>query len=191
MCNHFRGYVWRAWNFANPGLNYTEFLCHSLLWVQNTTLIITIFQQPSETSGTATSTILFSANAGLPHSSSTSGLVLSPAAEPFPRNLRTANPTTRDQLAYTRLRKLYAMEERVGWIMIEHSIKAEVDPSLRWNTLLPGLLASMMLGHGTGEGALFCTMCRDIDHTHAQCALLCAHLPTAQAPTATSPVPRR
>ena len=24
MCNRFRGYVRRAWNFADPGLNYTE-----------------------------------------------------------------------------------------------------------------------------------------------------------------------
>ena len=49
--------------------------------------ITTISQQPSGTPVTATSTDPPGANAGLPHPSSTSGLVLSPAAEPFPRKL--------------------------------------------------------------------------------------------------------
>ena len=54
---------------------------------QNTTPITTISQQPSDTPGTATSTVLSGPNAGLPHLSSTSGLVLSPTAEQFPRKL--------------------------------------------------------------------------------------------------------
>ena len=78
--------------------------------------------------------------------------------------------------------------------MIEHSVN-----KLQWTisvvehigTSLPRLLASTMLGRATGQGALFCTLCRDIDHTRVQCALLCMHPPTTRTPTATSPVPRR
>ena len=54
---------------------------------QNTMPITTMSQELSGTSGTATSTILPGINAVLPHLSSTSGLVLSSAAEPFPRKL--------------------------------------------------------------------------------------------------------
>ena len=220
--------------------------------------ITTISQQPSGTPVTATSTDPPGANAGLPHPSSTSGLVLSPAAEPFPRKLvdkvnsgqfvemrelmadniallhqleamhgysplhlagvarprlrdvssltswcycflgyiaiRTADPTTRDQLAYARLIIREALRHGgAGWLDYDRAFRqqAAVDPSLRWNTLLPGLLASTMLGRGTGQGALFCTLCRDVDHTRTQCALLCLHPPTARAPTTTSPVSRR
>ena len=225
---------------------------------QNTTPITTISQQPSDTPGTATSTVLSGANAGLPHLSSTSGLVLSPATEPFPWKLvdkvnsgqfvemrelladniallhqleamhgysplhlagvarprlrdvsslttwcycflayiamRTTDPTTRDQLAYARLIIREALRHGgAGWLDYDRAFRqqAAVDPSLRWNTLLPGLLASMMLGRGTGQGALFCTLCRDVDHTRAQYALLCMHPPTTRTSTATSPVPRR
>ena len=224
---------------------------------QNTTPITTISQQPSDTPGTATSTVVSGANAGLPHLSSTSGLVLSPAAEQFPQKLvdkvnsgqfvemrelladniallhqleamhgysplhlagvarpqlhdvssltkwccflayiaiRTADPTTHDQFAYTRLIIREALRHKgAGWLDYDRAFRqqAAVDPSLRWNTLLSGLLASTMLGRGTRQGVLFCTLCRDVDHTRTQCALLCMHPPTTWTPTATSPVPRR
>ena len=103
--------------------------------------------------------------------------------------MRTTDPTTRDQLAYARLIIREALcHGGVGWLDYDRAFRqqATVDPSLRWNTLLPGLLASTMLGCGTGQGALFCTLCRDVDHTRAQCALLCMHPPTTQTPTTTS-----
>ena len=177
--------------------------------------ITTISQQPSVTPGTATSMNLPGANAGLPPPSSTSGLVLSPAAEPFPHKLvdevnsgqfiemrelladniallhqlealhgysplhlagaakpqlrdvsslttwcycflgymaiRTADPTMRDQLTYARLIIREALHHGgAGWLDCDRAFRqqAAVDPSL--HTLLPGLQASMMLGHGTG-----------------------------------------
>ena len=217
-------------------------------------LISTMYQELLGTSGIATSTILSGVNAVLPHLSSTSGLVLSPAAESFPRKLvdkvnsgqfvemrellsdniallhqleatpgyyplhlaGVARPRLSDvsslttwcycflaymairnnmnQVAYARLIIREALHHGgAGWLDYDRAFRqqATLDPSLRWNTLLPGLLASTMLGRSTGQGALFCTLCRDVDHTWAQCALLCLHHPTAQAPTATSPVSRR
>ena len=41
--------------------------------------------------------------------------------------------------------------------------QASVDPSLRWNTLLPGLQASTMLGFGLGQGAMFCNLCHKVE----------------------------
>jgi hypothetical protein len=52
----------------------------------------------------------------------------------------------------------------VGWLNYDrafHQQAAAADPSLRLNTLLPGLQASTMLGHGSGQGTLFCTLCQE------------------------------
>ena len=46
------------------------------------------------------------------------------------------------------------------------------DPSLRWNTLDPSLLASTTLGSRSSNTQTFCTSCREVDHTSTQCALL-------------------
>ena len=46
------------------------------------------------------------------------------------------------------------------------------DPSLRWNTLNPSLLASTTLGSRPSNTQTFCTSCREVDHTSTQCALL-------------------
>ena len=54
---------------------------------QVTIPVTTFTQQPSGTSGTITPMNLPGANAVLPQRVNTSGLVLSPAAEPFPRKL--------------------------------------------------------------------------------------------------------
>ena len=108
--------------------------------------------------------------------------------------MRTADPTKRDQLAYARLIIREALcHGGAGCLDYDRAFcqQAAGDPSLQWNTLLLGLLGSTMLGRGTGQGALFCALCRDVDHTRAQCALLCVHPPTTQTPTTTSPVPRR
>ena len=223
-----------------------------------TTPVTTFTQQPSGTSGTIAPTNLPGANALLLQQANNPGLVLSPAAEPFPRKLvekvnsgqfvemrelladniallyqleaihgyspfhlvgaarprlrdvaslttwcycflgymaiRTSDPSTRDQLAYARLIIREALRHGgAGWIDYDRAFRqqAAVDPTLRWNTLLPGLQASTMLSHGTGQGALFCTLCREVDHTRAQCALLCLNPPTPRPPTTSTPVPRR
>ena len=46
------------------------------------------------------------------------------------------------------------------------------DPSLQWNTLNPSLLASTTLGSRSSNTQTFCTLCRAVDHTRTQCALL-------------------
>ena len=48
--------------------------------------------------------------------------------------------------------------------------QAALDPSLRWNTLHPGIQASTLVGR-TSRLATFCTLCREPGHTAEQCAL--------------------
>lgn len=36
--------------------------------------------------------------------------------------------------------------------------------------------------HGSGQGALFCTLCLEVDHMWAQCALLCLNSPPTWSP---------
>ena len=101
--------------------------------------------------------------------------------------IRTSDPVTHDQLAYARLVVREALRHGgSGWLDYDRAFgqQAATDPSLRWNTLLPGLQAATTLSRGT---AVFCTLCREVDHTRAQCALLCLTpqpvLPPQQHPT--------
>ena len=199
-----------------------------------------------------------SPTSGMPQPAPTSGLILSPAAEPFPRKLvdkvtsgqfvemrelladnisllhqleaiqgypphhvlgpgrprlrevtslstwcycflgymaiRTSDPMTRDQLAYARLIIREALRHGgAGWLDYDRVFRqqAAAEPSLRWNTLLPGLQASTMLGHNTGQGTQFCTLCREVDHARAQCALLCLNPPPPRPPITSTPTTRR
>ena len=103
----------------------------------------------------------------------------------------TTDPSTRDQLAYARLMIREALRHGgAGWLDYDRAFRqqAAADSSLRWNTLHPGLQASTMLSHGTGQGALFCTLCREVDHTRSQCALLYLHPPTARTPITPTPL---
>jgi len=63
------------------------------------------------------------------------------------------------------------------------------DPTLCWNTLIPGLQASTILGQHTSQD-LFCTLCRDVDHFQPHCALACLEssstTPTSAQPTRVS-----
>ena len=52
-------------------------------------------------------------------------------------------------------------------------------PNLR-NTLLPGLQASTILGQQQAGPGVFCTLCRQVDHTRAQCRW---HVSSHQFPT--------
>ena len=103
--------------------------------------------------------------------------------------IRTSDPTARDQLAYARLIVREALHHGgAGWLDYDRdfSQQAAADPSLRWNTILPGLQASTMLGHGASQGAQFCTLCREVDHTRANCALLCLQSPTQRTTAAST-----
>ena len=83
---------------------------------------------------------------------------------------------TRDQLAYARLLVKEAQcQGGRGWIDYDWAFRqqAAADRSLKWNTLIPGLQASTILSQGTPRSGLFCSLCREVDHTRAQCALAC------------------
>lgn len=94
--------------------------------------------------------------------------------------IRTRDPATRDQLAYARL--LIGEARRhggMGWVDYDRAFRQQLaaDPSLPWNTLIPGLQASTLLNQRTGQG-MFCTLCRGVDHTQTRCALYCLQPPT-------------
>ena len=87
----------------------------------------------------------------------------------------TSDPTTRDQLAYARLLIREAQRHGGrGWLDYDRAFRQQIaaDPTLRWNTLNPGLQASTILGQRSSQGA-FCTRCRGVDHNRSQCALSC------------------
>ena len=106
------------------------------------------------------------------------------------------DPTTCDQLAYSRLIIREALRHGgVGWLNYDRAFRqqAAVDHlcgGTHWN-IAPRTAGINDAGACHWPRALFCTLCRDIDHTRVQCALLCMHPPTTRTPTATSPVPRR
>jgi len=102
--------------------------------------------------------------------------------------IRTADPATRDQLTYARLLIREARRHgRSGWLAYDRAFRqqAAADPTLRWNTLIPGLQASTILGQRTSQGS-FCTLCRDVDHSRSQCALACLE-PASTSPTNAQP----
>ncbi len=94
--------------------------------------------------------------------------------------VRSSDPTTRDLLPYGRLIIREALRHGGnGWQEYDRSFRrqAAIDPSIPWNTLLPGLQASTPMGSGTGTGT-FCTLCREPDHSALQCALAPIQQPT-------------
>ena len=100
----------------------------------------------------------------------------------------TSDPSTRDQLAYVRLVIKEALRHGgQGWLDYDRAFRqqAVAEPSLRWNTLLSGLQASTILGQRNRQEAAFCTLCREGDHTQAQCALVYLQPPTTRNPSTT------
>ena len=94
----------------------------------------------------------------------------------------TSDATTRNLLAYARLIMREALRHNNnGWLDYDRSFRqqAAVDPSLPWNTLVPGLQASMILGNPTRQGIANqrqqCTLCRGFDHARSDCALSYLH----------------
>ena len=86
----------------------------------------------------------------------------------------TSDPVTRDQLAYARLVvKQSQSQSGLAWLDYDRAFRQQLaaDPSTRWNSLNPSLLASTTLGHRPTGTQTFCTLCRAVDHTRVQCAL--------------------
>ena len=87
--------------------------------------------------------------------------------------VRTPDQLTRDMLAYCRLITREALRHGgQGWQEYDTTFRRqmEIDPSLSWNTLLPYLQVSTILGQRQGGGT-FCPFCRGSDHVNQQCAL--------------------
>ena len=91
----------------------------------------------------------------------------------------TSDPSTRDQLAYARLVIKEALRHGgQGWLDYDRAFRqqAAAEPSLRWNTLLPGLLASTILGQRNRQEAAFCTLClRGTTHGPSVLWFTCSH----------------
>ena len=87
--------------------------------------------------------------------------------------MRVTDPGVWDMLAYARLIIREAQRHGgSGWLDYDKVFRqqAALDHSLKWNTLHPGIQASTLVGR-TSRLAMFCTLCREPDHTAKQCAL--------------------
>ena len=86
----------------------------------------------------------------------------------------TADPITRDQLAYARIIIKEAQRQGgLGWLDYDKAFRQQMatDPSIPWNIINPSLMASTTLGQRSSGQGMFCSLCRAVDHTRAQCAL--------------------
>ena len=98
---------------------------------------------------------------------------------------RTSDTQTRDMLTYCRLLIQEALRHGgSGWQEYDRNFRRQlaINPSLPWNTLLPDLQATTILGQRTGGGT-FCHLCRGMDHTSANCALTFFSQQTIPPPT--------
>ena len=98
--------------------------------------------------------------------------------------MRATDPGVRDMLAYARLVIREAQRHGgSGWLDYDRVFRqqAALDPSLKWNTLHPGIQASTLVGR-TSRPATFCTLCREPDHTSEQCALIYLQPPGSHLP---------
>ena len=108
--------------------------------------------------------------------------------------LRTRDPCTRDMLAYARLLIREAQRHPGnGWLDYDRVFRQQVaiDPTMAWNTLHPGIQSATLVGQAAGQAVNFCTLCREVDHTAAQCALAYLQPPPDQGlPPQLAPHPR-
>ena len=99
--------------------------------------------------------------------------------------VRSSDPVTRELLAYSRLIIREALRHGGnGWQEYDRSFcrQAAIDSSIPWNTLVPGPQAATLVGSGTGAG-VFCTLCREPDHSAPQCALSPVQQPVLPTPS--------
>jgi hypothetical protein len=89
---------------------------------------------------------------------------------------------TRDKLAYARLilRESLRHSGR-GWIDYDRVFRqqAALDNTMSWNTLHPGIQAATLLGQ-SGSPSSLCTICRELDHSAANCAMAYLEPPRSQ-----------
>lgn len=100
--------------------------------------------------------------------------------------VRTTDQATRDMLAYARILLREAQRQGgQGWLDYDRVFRqqAAISPTLPWNTLHPGLQAATLLGRASGT-SMFCTLCREADHTADHCALAYLQKPPDTNPPA-------
>lgn len=119
--------------------------------------------------------------------------------------IRTPDTATREMLAYARL--IIRESQRHGgngWLEYDRVFRqqAALDNTMRWNTLDPGIQAGTLMGQ-TPTQRMFCSLCREPDHTMDSCALAylqapsdplapVTHVPTSNlAPSRSRLPPRR
>ena len=107
--------------------------------------------------------------------------------------IRANDQGVRDMLAYAHLMVREAQRYGgSGWLDYDRVFcqQAALDPSLRWNTLHPGIQAATLVGHTAGSSSIY----REPDHTAGQCALSYLQPPTgtsnASGPSVWPPGPR-
>ena len=92
---------------------------------------------------------------------------------------------------YTRIAEAW----RTSWVDYVQVFRqqAAIDHTIQWNTLHPGIQAATLVGQGPGT-SIFCTQCREPDHTADHCALTYLRQPTLAGtpnnPASTRPRPR-
>ena len=88
--------------------------------------------------------------------------------------VRTEDLRTRDMLAYCRMIIREAIRHGgSGWQEYDRTFRCQVaiDPHLAWHSLHPGLQAATVLSGRGAAGGMFCSVCREVDHSSAQFAL--------------------
>ena len=103
----------------------------------------------------------------------------------------TPDPTTRKRLAYAILVIREAMRHGgQGWLDYDRLFRqqATIDHNIQWNLVHPGLQATTILSHRSGQG-LFCNLCQECDHAAQQCAMIQLQQPPTRNNLAT-PVSR-
>ena len=107
--------------------------------------------------------------------------------------IRTTDGFTRNMLTYARLITREALRHGgSGWQDYDRNFRrqVEIDPTLPWNTLLPDLQSTTILGHRSGGGT-FCVLCRGVDHVASQCALQWLQNPSTTLSIPVTPFSRR
>ena len=104
----------------------------------------------------------------------------------------TTDPSTRDKLAYARLIIHEALRQgNLGWLDYDRSFRQHttVNPSVAWNTIVPALQATTILGNDTQPGkskTVQCNLCRGVDHPPPECCLALLYSLPLRAPKQTS-----
>lgn len=108
--------------------------------------------------------------------------------------VRSPDKATQDMLAYARLMIREAQRHGgTSWLDYDRVFRQQIaiDPSLRWNTLEPGIQAGTLSSRPPTTGT-FCTLCREPDHSASACALayLQPQNPAVSTPTRMLDTPR-